>query len=221
VGRRRGSQGDHRDDEQAGVDDADLFAGLDPEEIEDLSPEVLQEARTPPPLQGRFRIHRQARDTMPFLIGLALAPMFAGLGAPLAGLAIGVVAVVGFIVRSRRRVAVFEIDAAGRISFARRGPIDWAAVESVTYRIRHQLFEAKMRESHRGPSTGVLRVHFRDRPYLKLAEGQLFQIAPTRRAVGLHLLSRTVKAEARSNGLVVKGRKGERDAWEARRPEPG
>ena len=199
------------DEEIAGVA---ASLGLDPQEVEGLAPQVVEAERSPSDLTGRFRVMRLARDVMPFWIGLILAPILIGLGAPVPGGLLLVAVVVGFLVHARRRVAVFDIDALGRMEFRHHGPLEWADIAEITFALRPPLGFA-LGSLSGGPATLELRFRRCDGSTLKVAPGQIFQIEPTRRPLGYDQLSRHLRRAARRAGMGVEHTDRERAAWRA------
>lgn len=217
AGRGRVASPDRRaaiDDEIAAVA---AVLGLDPREVDDLANGVVAAERAPGALMGRFRVTRLAREVMPFWIGLLLAPMLAGLGAPVPGALLLVAVVGGFFVHARRRASVFDIDALGRIEFRHHRPLDWPHIAEITFALQPPLgFSLGSRPAQAG-TTMQLRFQRSDGSTLRVARGQVFQIRPTRRPIGYDQLSRHLRAAARRAGMVVETTDSTRAAWRAAR----
>jgi hypothetical protein len=199
----------------AGIVSAAAALGLDPEEVASLTPQVVGSARRRPDLAGRFRVMRRGRDFLPFVFGLMLAPAIAGLGAPVLAAVGTALLVVAWVVRGRIRVAVFDIDAFGHIDLHRHGRIDWQAVQEVSFAYRYPWATPAGSLERTAGETAVVRFRLRDGRSLRLAQGQLFQIRPTRQPVGLHRLARFLRTRAVGAGLKVE--KLPNGAWRATR----
>lgn len=194
--------------------------GLAPDELDALPPQLIETVRRPPDLMGPFRIYRRARDVMPFLIGLMLVPIGAGLGEPVIA-ALGLVLLaVAWVVRSRTRVAVFDIDALGRLDLGRHRTVDWYAVDEVTFGFRYAWATPKSSIHHAASETAVVRIRLRDGRTVRLAQGQLFQTRPPRRPIALADLGRFLRRQATAAGLKVEKLGGGNGRWRAFRPTP-
>jgi hypothetical protein len=196
---------------------AAAILGLEASELDALAPEAVEAQRRPPGLVGRFRIMRQMRNVMPFLIGVILMPIVSGLGQPVAAAAGLVLVVVGWLVHSRRRAAVFEIDQAGRMVFRNHGLVDWADVDQATFRYRYPWASVHGSLDRAAGETAVIRIHRRGRRPLRLAQGQLFQIKPTRQPISYHRFGRFLREQATAAGMEVKPSPGKKGAWSASR----
>jgi hypothetical protein len=190
--------------------------GLDPEEVESLTPQVVANERRPTELVGRFRVHRLAREIMPFWMGLIIGGAVVGLAGPVPGGAVIGLVVLAWLIRSQRRIAVFDIDEAGNIEFKNWGPVEWGAVREVSYHIRHPWFTPKGRRPF-VVATAVVRIHADGRRTLRLAQGTLFQTKPTRRAMPYSRLSTLLKARAKSAGMKVQRTDKGEAGWRATR----
>jgi hypothetical protein len=191
--------------------------GLEPEEVESLSPNVVKTARRPPDLVGRFRIYRRGRDIMPFVIGVILMPILAGLGAREMAAAGLVLLVAVWVFRAWIRVAVFDIDEQGRLDLQRHGTVNWHEVEEVTFRYRHPWATVRRSIEREAGETAAVRIRVRDGRSLRLAQGQLFRVKPSREPIGLYRLSRFLKKQAGAAGLKVKNLPGGEGRWRAAR----
>jgi hypothetical protein len=60
---------------------------------------------------------------VPLYLGLLLAAMVAGLGAPAAGAGLATVVVVAALVHHRRRLGRFDVDRLGRLDMRHAGPL--------------------------------------------------------------------------------------------------
>lgn len=187
---------------------------LDPEERASLTAEQIEGVRTPAALVGRFRLRRLARDVIPFWCGALLVPMFAGLGAPLAAVGLALLLVALFVWRERRVVRVIDIDEAGGLRLGRHGILDWGDVDVLDVRPSPPLLTPK---SRRPAAVWTLRARFtmRDGRTIRLAPGQLFQIRPRRRPLGIDQLARHLRRLARAAALTVTTTDEELGAWRA------
>lgn len=209
VSQRRRAELDREIDQLAST------LGLDAEEVASLEPAAARPQRTTSGMVGRFRVHRLARDILPFWIGLIVGGAVVGLAGPIPGGTVIAAVVVLWIVRAKTRVAVFDVDEAGSIELRNWGRLEWPDVEEVSYHVRPPLFSGGDRLGR--ASTAVVRIKARGRRTLRLAQGMLFQTKPTRRVVTYDKLSKLLKDGARAAGLKIERTEKGKAGWRAHR----
>lgn len=210
---------DRRAELDAEIATAGKALGLEAEEVASVTPEVVEAARRPPALLGRFRIMRRARDVIPFYLGVLLAAIVGGMGQP--GVAVAVLAglVVAWVWRSRVRVAVFDIDRAGHLDLHQYGRVEWRLVDELTFGYLYPWLAPEVGITKAANETAVVRIRMHDGRTLRLAQGQLFRIRPGRQPVGLNRLATFLRQQARAAGLRVETLPGGKGRWRAtRRP---
>lgn len=200
--------------------------GLDPEELAEARATVAREEeqrRTGgDPLVGELVVRRRARDVMPFLVLLVLAPIVAGLGQPIPAAALGLATIVGFVVHGARRVARLSIGPDGSLVLAGRATIDFATLKRLELRYRYPWAASERAKPH--DETLDLVFELGDGSRITLARGPLWRIRPTRAPLGWHTLDKWLKTRARHSGMTIERLPSDRAragrGFIARRPGP-
>jgi hypothetical protein len=130
---------------------------LDPEELAEaravVDHEQKQRRAGGDPLVGELVVRRRARDVMPFVVLLMLAPIVAGLGQPIPAAALGLATAIAFVLHGGRRVARLSIGADGSLALPGRAAIDFATLRSLELRYRYPWAASERARPHDETST--------------------------------------------------------------------
>lgn len=174
------------------------------------------------PVVGDLVIRRRARDWIWVWVLSLLAPIVWQLGQPIVGGGIAAGVVIAFFVHRARRVARLKIGADGSLVLPGHAEIDWSTLTGLLLEYRYPWGAAAHEKAH----DETLHVVFEqgDGTSIRLAQGALWRVRPTRARVGCRALDRWLKARARAAGMSIEGLPAKRGkGWIARRraPAPG
>jgi hypothetical protein len=199
---------------------------LDPEELAEaravVDHEQKQRRAGGDPLVGELVVRRRARDVMPFVVLLMLAPIVAGLGQPIPAAALGLATAIAFVLHGGRRVARLSIGADGSLALPGRAAIDFATLRSLELRYRYPWAASERARPH--DETLDLVFELGDGSRITLARGPLWRLRPTRAPLGWHTLEAWLKTRARRSGMTIERHPSHRAragrGFIARRPGP-
>ena len=164
-------------------------------------------------MAGDYRVLRGAAAPILTFSALVIAGAVAGLGQPVAGAILGLLAVGVWFISGARRVARMRISGSGMLSFpGRLERFDPAELVGVDFAYRYPRWIAEHDKA--ASETVYLRLRLTGDRSLKLAHGPLWRVSPTRAPVAWYQLERRLLAEVQDAGLTVKQRDG---GWTARR----
>lgn len=153
-------------------------------------------------MAGEYRVLRGAADPILTFSALVIAAVVIGLGQPVAGGAVIVVALAWWFIRGALRVARLTIDAAGSLRFpGRLGRFDPSELVGVDFAYRYPFGVAEHNKA--ASETIDLRLHLTGDRSIKLARGPLWRISPGRAPVAWSRLERHLSAQAREAGLKI------------------
>ena len=164
-------------------------------------------------MAGDYRVLRGPVAPILTFSALVIAGAVAGLGQPAAGALLAGLALALWFTSGARRVAHMRIEESGALAFpGRLERIEPDELVSVDFAYRYPRWIAEHDKA--ASETVDLTLRLSGDRSIRLAQGALWRVTPTRAPVAWSQLERRLLAEARSAGLAVEPREG---GWTARR----